>query len=142
LAWHIISLVTGTQEGKIVDSAFVITWKELLIAAIVVLGVYIAELLLLMHSSRGRGVRVWQRGAQARELHEIRKELAELKDRLAKLEAAELPAPAADTAVATPYSRAFTLAKQGLDVGQVASTCGISRAEAELIVAMQRGGES
>lgn len=122
------------------DGAFVITWKELLIAAIVVLGVYIAELLLLMHSSRGRGVRVWQRGAQARELHEIRKELAELKDRLAKLEAVEPAAP--ETNVATPYSRAFTLAKQGLDVGQVASSCGISRAEAELIVAMQRGGES
>lgn len=123
------------------DGAFVITWKELLIAAIVVLGVYIAELLLLMHSSRGRGVRIWRRGAQARELHEIRKELAGLKERLAKLEAAEPPAPAAaDANVATPYSRAFTLAKQGLDVGQVASTCGISRAEAELIVAMQRGG--
>jgi hypothetical protein len=41
---------------------------------------------------------------------------------------------------ATPYSRAFTLAKQGMDVGEVAANCGISRAEAELIVAMQRGG--
>lgn len=125
------------------DGAFVITWKELLIAAIVVLGVYIAELLLLMYSSRGRGLRIWQRGAQAREVHELRKEIAELKARLAKLEAAE-PAPLAaqESGAATPYSRAFTLAKQGLDVGQVASTCGISRAEAELIVAMQRGGGS
>lgn len=131
----------GIEEGKIVDGAFVITWKELLIAAIVVLGVYIAELLLLMYSSRGRGVRVWQRGAQARELHELRKEVVELKDRLAKLEAAAPVAAAVREAnVATPYSRAFSLAKEGLDVGQVASTCGISRAEAELIVAMQRGG--
>lgn len=122
------------------DGAFVITWKELLIAAIVVLGVYIAELLLLMHSSRGSGVRLWQRGAQARELHELRKELSELKDRLSRLEAGTSAMNKADVPVETPYSRAFNLAKQGMDVSQVASNCGISRAEAELIVAMQRGG--
>jgi hypothetical protein len=132
------------------DGAFIITWKELLIAGIVVLGVYIAELLLLTYSSRGRGLRIWQRGAQARELHELRKEVVELKARLAALEAAEAPLHASAQrsgqtsgqaqSAATPYSRAFSLAKQGLDVGEVASTCGISRAEAELIVAMQRGG--
>lgn len=123
------------------DGAFVITWKELLIGAILVLAVYIAELLLLMHSSRGRGLRIWQRGAQARELHELRKEVAELKDRLARLEAPVAPPRSqADDVPATPYSRAFNLAKQGMDVGEVAASCGISRAEAELIVAMQRGG--
>lgn len=125
------------------DGAFVITWKELLVAAIIVLGVYIAELLLLMYSSRGQGIRVWQRGAQARELHELRKEVAELKDRLARLEAAPAATrPNAEEMASTPYTRAFTLAKQGMDVGAVAANCGISRAEAELIVAMQRGGES
>ncbi len=123
------------------DGAFVVTWKELLIGAILVLAVYIAELLLLMYSSRGRGLRIWQRGAQARELHELRKELAELRDRLGRLEAAGAPArPAAEEEPSTPYSRAFTLAKQGKDVQEVAASCGISRAEAELIVAMQRGG--
>lgn len=123
------------------DGAFVITWKELLIAGIAVLGVYIAELLLLMYASRGRGIRVWQRGAQVRELHELRRELTELKERLARMEAdPRIEQASAQPDVATPYSRAFNLAKQGLDVGQVASTCGISRAEAELIVAMQRGG--
>jgi hypothetical protein len=123
------------------DGAFVVTWKELLIGAILVLAVYIAELLLLMYSSRGRGLRIWQRGAQARELHELRKELAELRDRLGRLEAAAAPArPAPEEEPSTPYSRAFTLAKQGKDVGEVAASCGISRAEAELIVAMQRGG--
>ena len=124
------------------DGAFVITWKELLIAAIVVLGVYIAELLLLMHSSRGTGLTLWRRGAQAREIHELRKEIKELKERLARLEAGEGAAVPADTAISasTPYTRAINLAKQGMDVGEVASSCGISRAEAELIVAMQRGG--
>lgn len=123
------------------DGAFVITWKELLVGAILVLAVYIAELLLLMYSSRGRGLRIWQRGAQARELHELRKEVAELKDRVVRLEATPVPArPNHEEAPSTPYSRAFTLAKQGMDVGEVAASCGISRAEAELIVAMQRGG--
>lgn len=122
------------------DGALVITWKELLIGAILVLAVYIAELLLLMNSSRGRGLRIWQRGAQAREMHELRKEVAELADRLAKLERTAIPAgPSRDEAAATPYTRAFSLAKQGLDVAAVAANCGISRAEAELIVAMQRG---
>jgi len=123
------------------DGAFVITWKELLIGAILVLAVYIAELLLLMYSSRGRGLQVWRRGAQARELHELRKELSEVRERLARIEAgATLAAGQSEAAPATPYSRAFTLAKQGMDVGEVAASCGISRAEAELIVAMQRGG--
>lgn len=123
------------------DGAFVITWKELLIGVILVLAVYIAELLLLMYSSRGRGLRIWQRGAQARELHELRKEVAALKDRLGRLESASVPArPNQEETPSTPYSRAFTLAKQGMDVGEVAASCGISRAEAELIVAMQRGG--
>ena len=122
------------------DGTFVISWKELLIVGIIVLAVYIAELLLLMYSSRGTGVRIWQRGAQARELHELRKEVLELKDRLARLESGVAQAETPDTPVETPYSRAFNLARQGMDVGQVATNCGISRAEAELIVAMQRGG--
>jgi hypothetical protein len=126
-----------------VDGAFVITWKELLVAAIVVLAVYIAELLLLMYSSKTRGGRLWQRGAQAREVHELRREVAELKERVARLESGSPKrALIGDAVIATPYSRAFTLAKQGLDVGEVAASCGISRAEAELIVAMQRGGGS
>ncbi len=119
------------------EGAFVLTWKEILIGAIVVLGVYIAELLLLMYASRGRGVAVWRRGGQARELAELKRELAELKERLARLENAAAAAPEEPV---TPYTKAFNLAKQGLDVAEVAASCGISRAEAELIVAMQRGG--
>ena len=40
--------------------------------------------------------------------------------------------------VITPYSQAMQMAQQGLDSGEVAASCGISRAEAELIVALQR----
>lgn len=116
------------------EGAFVITWKELLVAAIVVLGVYIAELLLLMHSGRGR------RGTQARELAELRRELAEMKNRLDRLETAK--AAEAEEEGTTPYARAFRLARQGMGVAEVAAACGISRAEAELIVAMQRSSQA
>jgi hypothetical protein len=119
------------------EGAFVLTWKEILIGAMVILGVYVAELLLLMYGGRGRGLGFLRRGAQTRELVALRREVAELRERLARLEAS---ATAAEEAPSTPYSKAFQLAKQGLDVAEVAASCGISRAEAELIVAMQRGG--
>ena len=119
------------------DASFVVTWKELLVAGIIVLAVYIAEMLLLMGSGKSRGFNFGHRRTE-------NKELAEIKIRLAKLEAhSSLPTEnddSADTIVeiaSTPYSRAFNLAKQGVDVAQVAASCGISRAEAELIVAMQ-----
>lgn len=120
------------------EGTFVLTWKEILIGAIVVLGVYIAELLLLMYSSRGPGRALWRRGAQARELMELRREVAELRERVNRLEQAA--SRATEETPVTPYTKAFQLAKQGLDVAEVAASCGISRAEAELIVAMQRGG--
>ena len=123
------------------DTGFVLSWKELLIGGIIVLAVYIAEMLLLLGSGKSLGLPFGRRRA-------ANNELAEIKARLARLEAlqqARLVPPtendqSADTIVeiaSTPYSRAFSLAKQGVDVTQVAANCGISRAEAELIVAMQ-----
>ena len=119
------------------DAGFVITWKELLIVGIIVMAVYIAEMLLLLGSGKSLGLGFWHRRSE-------NKEIAELKARLELLEARLAPPTeneeSADTIVeiaSTPYSRAFRLAKQGVDVSQVAASCGISRAEAELIVAMQ-----
>ena len=119
------------------DAGLVITWKELLIAGIIVMAVYIAEMLLLLGSGKSLGLGFGRRRSE-------NKEIAELKARLALLEARLAPPTeneeSADTIVeiaSTPYSRAFNLAKQGVDVSQVAASCGISRAEAELIVAMQ-----
>jgi len=119
------------------DTGFILSWKELLIAGIIVLAVYIAEMLLLLGSGKSLGLPFGRRRAE-------NNELAEIKARLARLEARLAPptesADSADTIVeiaSTPYSRAFNLAKQGVDVTQVAASCGISRAEAELIVAMQ-----
>ena len=118
------------------DGSFVITWKELLLFGIIVLAVYIAELLLLMGSGKSLGLRFWRRREERQDLAAIKTQLAALEARLAKLEAAGSSAEDMEI-VSTPYGKAFTLAKQGMDVAQVALSCGISRAEAELIVAMQ-----
>ena len=118
------------------DGSFVITWKELLLFGIIVLAVYIAELLLLMGSGKSLGLRFWRRREERQDLAAIKAQLAALEARLAKLEAAGSSAEDMEI-VSTPYGKAFTLAKQGMDVAQVALSCGISREEAELIVAMQ-----
>jgi len=119
------------------DVGFVVTWRELLIVGIIVMAVYIAEMLLLLRSGKSLGLPFGRKRAE-------NKAFTELEARIARLEA-HLDPPtendeSADTIVeiaSTPYSRAFNLAKQGVDVTQVAASCGISRAEAELIVAMQ-----
>ena len=121
--------------------SFVITWRELLIGAVLVLAVYIAEMLLLMRSAKPRGLRVWQRGAEAhaksRELQSLELDLAKLHEQVARLQA-EIEQLRAQQIAVTPYTHAIQMAQQGLDVGEVAASCGISRGEAELIVAMHR----
>lgn len=120
------------------DSSFVITWKELLIAGIIVLAVYIAEMLLLMRSGKPSRFSFWRRRAENRELLEVNNKLAALEIRLARLEKSDDSADTLGEIASGSYGKAFNLAKQGMDVAQVAANCGISRSEAELIVAMQR----
>ena len=120
------------------DASFVITWKELLIVGIIVLAVYIAELLLLMSSGKSMGLRFWRQRAENRELTELKNRLAALEIRLARLEESGDSVDNLGGTASTSYGKAFNLAKQGMDVAQVAANCGISRSEAELIVAMQR----
>lgn len=123
--------------------SLVITWRELLIVVAVVLAVYIAEMLLLMRSRRGG-----QRGkpdaaalqprfeALESEIEQLREQLLNFKEQLDQLKAA--PPPQANMSSSSPYSQAIQLAQQGADVSEVAANCGISRGEAELIVAMHR----
>lgn len=120
------------------DASFVITWKELLIAGIIVLAVYIAELLLLMSSGKAVGFGFWRRRAENKELSELKNKLEKLEIRLARLEETGDSADNLGEVASNSYGKAFSLAKQGMDVAQVAADCGISRSEAELIVAMQR----
>lgn len=138
--------------------SFVITWRELLIGAVLVLAVYIAEMLLLMRSSKPLGWRIWQRGAEAhaksraaqdkeqanenaREVQSLELEFIVLQERVDKLQK-ELEQLKSQQAAVTPYTHAIQMAQQGLNVNEVAASCGISRGEAELIVALHRNHSS
>lgn len=122
--------------------SIVLTWRELLIAVIAVLAVYVAELLLLLRAGNGRGLRLWRRGAEARAEHfavaALRRELADVQHQVAELRAElerlqpRAPSPGEQTA----YAQAIELARRGQPAGEVAESCGISRGEAELIVSL------
>src|SRR5271169_5871921 len=119
--------------------AFVVTWRELLIVVVAVLAISVVELLRLRRSrTRGRWwswrARAGPEGASVdellREIGELRKQVARLQGEVEKLQAAP--------ASVSPYTAAIQMARQGASAGEVASGCGISRGEAELIVALYR----
>lgn len=122
--------------------SFVVTWRELLIVIVLVLAIYIAEMLLLMRSGKNRGVRIWQKGllahSQTRALDNMEEEVAQLREQVSRLEAEMEQLKSGPHPVATPYSQAIQMAQQGVDAGELSANCGISRGEAELIVALYR----
>lgn len=125
--------------------SFVVTWRELLIVIVLVLAVYIAEMLLLTRSSKSRGLRLWQKGFEANKeahaLDSIESEIALLRDKVSRLES-DIGELKQDKPAATPYSQAIQMAQQGIDPSELAANCGISRGEAELIVALYRSPSS
>ncbi|MDK2126414.1 DUF2802 domain-containing protein [Parachitinimonas caeni] len=117
----------------------VITWPQLAVVAILVVGVYVAELLLFMRrSGQPQRHRINQLET---EIDSLRDDLVALRRELAasRMPVAEEPEPVPASEVDSPYSQAIRLARQGLDSAAVAAGCGISRGEAELIVALYRG---
>lgn len=132
------------MRGGFVDS-FVITWRELLIIVVVVLAVYMAELLLLLRSNRG--FRRWKPDAEAsqpriealeHEVEQMREQLLQIHQQLEDRPALP-PQPAQMAATGfSPYSQAIEMAEQGRSIDELAAKCGISRGEAELIVAMHQ----
>lgn len=119
--------------------SLVITWRELLVVIVLVLAVYIAEILLLMRAGGKIGWRarlINNEGGQRAELDALQGKVADLHERLEKIQA-EIE-EMKQTQVSTPYSKAIQSAQQGLDASQLAANCGISRGEAELIVALHK----
>lgn len=120
----------------------VITWRELLVVVFAVLAVYAAELFLLLRWPGSRRLRPWRRSGQVStdsqvlnglslEIGELRRQVTQLQAEIERLKSATPPA-------ASPYNQAIQMARQGLSASEVASGCGISRGEAELIVALYR----
>jgi hypothetical protein len=138
--------------------AFVVTWRELLIVVIAVLAIYVAELVLLLRwSAKDRAVasaiganRRARGGPEERSVEELTQEVGELRKQVTRLQAdldrlrnarrRAVPevAGAATEVLPSPYNQAIHLARQGASASDVASGCGISRGEAELIVALYR----
>lgn len=59
-----------------------------------------------------------------------------------RLEPPVAPPPVSATPPASPYSQAIELIRQGLGASEVASRCGISRSEAELIISLYRNSST
>lgn len=114
--------------------ALVVTWRELLIAVILASLVYLLEVAVF---SRRRRARAAEPEATAGELARLREDVATLRQRLEAVEA-RLASEAARLEEETPYARAVRLAREGLTAQELASRCGISRGEAELIIALNR----
>ncbi|MFC4161605.1 DUF2802 domain-containing protein [Chitinimonas lacunae] len=115
-----------------------ITWTQLLFAAGVVIAIYVAELLLFLTKSRRRPAE--DNADLLADLDTLRDEVAVLRRELAALRARveEQAGDSRQTEPESAYSQAIRLARQGLDSAAVAAGCGISRGEAELIVALYR----
>ncbi|MBI1396954.1 MAG: DUF2802 domain-containing protein [Betaproteobacteria bacterium] len=122
--------------------SFVVTWRDFLIAVIVVLAVYVARLVVLLRDPDVRRP-FWRRSPRQRPesfaIAPLREEIVELKRQIAELrvevEALRAVAPKENP---TPYASAIQLAKGGEAPLAIAAQCGISRGEAELISALYR----
>jgi len=128
-------------------NSIVITWQQLLYISLVLLLFYAATLwVFLRKSSRNRASSRQENDVQAElkdEIHHLRREMETLKVRMAALLVHSTsdststvgPHGAVDD---TPYSQAIRMAQQGVDADKVSESCGISRGEADLIVALYR----
>lgn len=114
----------------------VITWRELLIAGVLVLVVYIAEMLLLLRKRR-----LPDAEQENHSRPESRDDIEQLTQRIDALEKQMLKMQAEHQQESTPYNRAIQMARQGRDAARISESCGISRSEAELIVSMHGAHE-
>jgi hypothetical protein len=122
--------------------ALVVTWRELLVVVIAVLAVYVAELVLLLRwsgrSSLNSAKRAARAGVDQRAVDGLTREVGELRKQVARLQSEVDRLRTAPSGSVSPYNLAIQMARQGASANDVASGCGISRGEAELIVALYR----
>lgn len=118
-----------------------IGWREALILAVAIVAAFAgAAVLRLALLARARPAAWKQNPAQfgeqqfmrgvAEELHELRGQMAALREEVERLKAARNISP--------QYGEAVALAQQGMDAQTIAERCGIAVAEAELVRALSR----
>lgn len=118
--------------------AIVITWRELLIAVILASLVYLLEVAVFSRWRRNKAAVEPAADAVTVEITRLRDDLAALRERVDAMESRLAAATSERPEEDTPYSRAVRLAREGLTAQELASRCGISRGEAELIIALNR----
>ena len=131
----------------------VVTWREILLVGAIVVFVYIAEavLFLLKMKRASPPPRSQALDDALLRIDGLESALAAITLRLDELLSrppampmqADPPSPKNDPPAAEPgggsaYSRAIDLARQGVDADSLSTNCGISRGEAELIIALHR----
>lgn len=120
----------------------VVTWRELLIVVAAVVVIYAAELILLIRWMGAPGHKAWKRashtGTDAHRVNRLNADVVELREQIARLENEVERLRTVAISNVSPYNQAIHMARQGLSASEVAAGCGISRGEAELIVALYR----
>jgi hypothetical protein len=115
-------------------STITLTWTQVIVVALAAIGVYVVELLAFMRTARRQAQ---QERITRERLEVMAAELNALRER-ADAFGAELDAIRRGPKSSGQYREAVEMAEQGHDPAAVADNCGISRAEADLIVALYR----
>lgn len=119
--------------GRILGS-LTLSWYQVLVIAAVAVGFYVFELVLFLRVAR----RLSNSGfALEQRFDTLTAEIAALREENSGL-ANELAAVRRTPQSSGQYREAVEMAEQGRDAADVAENCGISRAEADLIVALHR----
>lgn len=134
-------------------SQFTLTWETLLLAVVLATAVYLLEAALFSRRRRSdpseAGKRLEHLDQDVAAIHqrvsELERGLRELREaleqaRLAQEQAAREAAERLAERQSTPYAQAVELAREGASAQELARRCGITNGEAELIVALNRGG--
>ena len=111
-----------------------LTWPQVLVVALAAIGLYVIELVLFMRATSRQAER---ERLTSQRLETMATELGALQERADAL-AKELDAIRRGPKSSGQYREAVEMAEQGLEAAAVADSCGISRAEADLIVALYR----
>ena len=115
-------------------SSITLTWHQVLIVALAAIGLYVIELVSFLRAVRRQAEH--ERQTRAR-LEALTGELGSLREQVAGL-TSDVNAVRRAPQSSGQYREAVEMAERGLDAASVADSCGISRGEADLIVALYR----
>ena len=121
-------------RGDALLGSITLTWYQVLVIALAALGLYAIELVSFLRAARRQSQ---QEQRMQERLDGLTAELGALREQVNAL-ATDLNAVRRAPPSSGQYREAVEMAEQGLDAAAVADNCGISRAEADLIVALYR----